>query len=106
MKIYNLIEIATGLPKSVLFNFSQLPFKQAVKMPVLVSWITKFKALKGKMLIKSDIHTGMIRIGLLGIGSGTAHYMPTVIENNGKIICNGRLSLGGEGRFLSDHQES
>lgn len=68
-------------------------------MPVLLSWRTKFKALKGKMLIKSDIHTGMIRIGLLGIGSGTAHYMPTVIENNGKIICNGRLSLGGGGQI-------
>ena len=89
------IEILLGLPKSIVFNFSQLDFNEAVRLPILVSYRTKFKSLKGKIHIEGLCKTGMIRIGLNGTGSGTAYYKPVVIENNGIIVFQGKVSIGG-----------
>ena len=95
MNVRKLFEIGLGLPKSIILNFTQLPKKQAIRLPILVSYRTKFKSLKGNMYIKDTVKFGQIRIGLSGAGSGTAHYLPTVIENNGSIVFKGCVEIGG-----------
>lgn len=90
------IDLILGLPKSIYFNFRQLPFKEAIKLPVMVSWRTKFKSLKGKVQIDSPIKTAMVRIGM--DGSGTAFYQPVVIENNGILIFQKGVQFGGGGK--------
>ena len=48
---------------SIYFNFKYLPFKQAVKLPILL-YKPHFLKLKGKVVIDAPkINTGMIRLG-------------------------------------------
>lgn len=91
----NLCEILAGLPKTIYLNFKQLPVKQAIHLPILVSWRTHFKSLKGKIRLEGKITTGMVRIGLNGSGSGTCFYMATVLENNGTLVFKGPVKIGG-----------
>ena len=98
------IDLILGLPKSICFNFCQLPFKEAIKLPVVVSWRTKFKSLKGKVRIDAPIKTAMVRIGM--DGSGTAFYQPVVIENNGTLIFEKGVQFGGGGQICTMNSES
>lgn len=89
------IDMILGLPKSIIFNLRFLPLRQAVKLPIWVSFRTKLKKTNksGRILINGRITTGMIRFGLTG--SGTALYTPSIIENNGTLVFNGRVYFGG-----------
>lgn len=97
-----------SIPRSILFNLIHLPFKQAIKMPICVSY-NICTNIKGKIIINAPIRSQMIRIGFhecdtcnindqttLKVGkcaklifNGSAH-----IGNGSKIICNGTLNLG------------
>lgn len=59
-KLYHYIRC---LPKTVFFNFYYFPFKQATKLPVIVSHRTKFNRLKGKVYLPDNAKTGKIRLG-------------------------------------------
>ena len=49
--------------KTIYFNFHYLPFKQAIKLPIILRHV-RFKSLKGKVIIDSDhIYTNMIKFG-------------------------------------------
>lgn len=90
MKLY---KILMGLHKSIFINFKYLKFKDAIKLPILVSNRTKFLKLNGQIIINEPIKTGMIQIGLTG--SGTHSYYPTILEINGKIVFENRVRIGG-----------
>ena len=98
------IDLLLGLPKSIWFNFCEIPFRDAIKLPVVVSWRTKFKSLKGKVKIDAPIKTAMVRIGM--DGSGTASYQPVVIENNGTLVFQKGVSFGGGGQICTMNSES
>lgn len=94
MKTRNLVKILFGMPKSLFLNFKYLPIKDAIKLPILVSYNTKLLKLKGEIIINGEIKPGMIKIGIGG--SGTAAHLPTAIEiYKGQIIFNGRMGIGG-----------
>lgn len=93
MKVETVIDLFLGLPKTVFLNFRLLPVGQALKLPIWCTHRTMFKSLKGNVVINSPIKTGMIRFGFGG--SGTAKYYSSVIENNGKIVFNGKSNFGG-----------
>lgn len=58
------IRTILALPISLFFNLWYLPFRQAIKIPILL-YKPKFYCLKGKVIIDSDhVHFGMIRLGL------------------------------------------
>ena len=86
-------------------NFKYLPFSQAIKLPIFVRK-AKFKKLKGKIIIESPIHTGMIRIG--NIISGIHLDNKTIFEISGKLIFKGKaiisngnaLSIGKYGELI------
>lgn len=56
----------TSWLKSIYLNFSMLPIKQAIKMPIVVSRYTYFYSLSGKIKLKSPARFGMIRFGYFG----------------------------------------
>ena len=93
--IFKLITFLIYLPKVILFNFHYLPFKQAIKLPILL-YKPKFIRLKGKIKIESKtIRTGMIRMGfrLCGIYPDTGI---TWENNGGEIIFKGNLIIGND----------
>ena len=55
-----------ALIPSLFFNFYYLPFKQAIKLPILI-YKPHIHRFKGSITIDSPyIKTGMIRLGVLG----------------------------------------
>lgn len=82
-----------GIPKSVWVNFRSLPLWQAIRLPIIVSPLTKIVSTHGVIEINGIIRTGMIKFGLSGFG--LAVNDPCVIQNNGILRFNGRASFGG-----------
>lgn len=81
---------------SIWFNFKYLPFRQAIKLPVLV-FKPKFLCLKGKVSIdcdESSIYYGMIKLGVF-----TSEAYPNsgiTIRNEGNIIFRGKCHIGND----------
>lgn len=67
-KLLLLVELILGIPKSIYINFRYLPFKQAVRFPILVSYWCKLMTLHGKIKIEAPIKTGMIMLGVGAYG--------------------------------------
>ncbi|WP_302177471.1 acyltransferase [Megamonas funiformis] len=89
----NKIKYIFSIPKSLYINIKSLPLKQAIKLPILVSYKTKLISLRGKIVLLDKAKYGMIRIGF--DGAGTAKHMSTVIENNGIIYLGNNVKIGG-----------
>jgi len=75
------------------FNFHYLPFKQAIKLPILLFKAKLLKCL-GEVIIESDVlKTGMIRLGDYGVSLYPNKGI--VWENHGgKVIFRGRCDIG------------
>lgn len=91
-KIWNHKWILRYLPQSLYFNFHYLPFKQAIKLPIL---LYKPKLLKCKGEIKIE---GTIKFGMIKLGKYHVSLFPNtgfVYENHGgKIIFKGTCDIG------------
>lgn len=91
--IIRILCILRSLHKSIYFNFKYLPFKMAIKLPILL-YKPKLIKCKGKIIINcNNIRTGMIKIGF-----NQVHAYPhsgIIYENNGGIIVfKGNASIG------------
>lgn len=53
------------LPYSIFFNFYYLPFKQAIKLPILFYVRPTFLKLSGKVIIENRVKRNMIRLGIV-----------------------------------------
>ena len=93
MNIIKKFDILLGLPKSIILNFKYLKFREAVKLPILVSRKVKFKMLRGRIKIESKIKTGMIQIGLDNIDIFEKNKINNVWKVEGKIIFKGKAIL-------------
>lgn len=49
--------------KSIWINLKLFPFRQAIRIPILLYTKTEFRSLKGKILLKSMVEPFMIKIG-------------------------------------------
>ena len=58
--------IRTSWTKTLYLNFMMLPFRQAIKLPIIVSKYTYFYSLPGKIKLTSPPRFGMIRFGYFG----------------------------------------
>jgi acetyltransferase-like isoleucine patch superfamily enzyme len=78
--------------KTFIMNFSLLPFRQAIKFPVLVRGKLKIDSLKGKLLFNCPVSAGLILIGKdmdnMPVATNT-----TRIYIEGTLIINGKLFL-------------
>jgi len=86
--------------KTIYINFHYLPFKQAIRLPIIIASRVKLNNLSGKLrLSASPIKFGIIRIGFRVYGFQTQSDK-TIIENQGgEIILNENIFIG-HGTFL------
>lgn len=88
-----------SLIKSIWINFRFLPIRQAIKLPLLVYYKTKFVARSGLIRIEHRAYWGMIRIGF--------HKVPvcnssdkTIINIKGKLIFKGSAHIGRSSKII------
>lgn len=89
--------------KTIWFNWKVFPANMAWKLPVYLYGKTKFRSLKGSMIIKGHVSPGMIKIGK------NDYYVDTSIQQciwtiRGTIIFNGPVKFGhGSYVLVSDN---
>lgn len=81
-----------GMPKSIYLNFKYLKFSEAIKFPILVSYKTKLKNLRGKITVENP-KFGMVKIGLGNSQAVDYKYNRAVIDNQGEIIFKGKCKI-------------
>lgn len=98
MRLSVLLSLLRALMPSILFNFWYLPFRQAIKLPILV-YKPHFNSLRGKVKIETDtVHFGMIRLGFL---SGNAYPNTGVTwYNRGTVVFRGRCWIGNNSHIV------
>lgn len=83
-----------SLPYSIYFNFHYLPFKQAIRLPILL-YKPRFKDLKGNVNICKQ---GGVKYGMVRLGFPSVSIYPDagiLIENHGgTIIFSGSCFIG------------
>lgn len=92
-KIMILFLFVMGLPKTCWFNFKYFPFKDAIKLPVLVShrvWL---------MSIKGSVRLGVVRFGIVRIGYGEVGIFDkqrsrTIWQVSGTVEFKGSARIG------------
>ncbi len=97
----------TGL-KTIYFNFKYLPFRQAIRLPVLLSRKVYLKETAGKIIIEGPVKFGMIRIGYDGVGIFDYKYSRAIWQVSGTVVFKGRalighgskISVGKEGKLV------
>lgn len=80
--------------KTIRFNFKYLPFKHAIKFPILISGKTYLRGLEGKVVIKGALSTGMIKIGYGNVGIFDIKVSRTIWEVSGTVIFKGKAFIG------------
>ena len=114
-----------NLLKTFYFNFKMLPFKQAIKLPILINYRTELINLSGSVKINGNVRTGMIQFnnfndefitkhywrrieilgeiefnGMTGFGVGTILF----VRKGGKIVFGSNILIGGKTKILcEDH---
>ena len=69
--------------KTLYLNFAMLPFRQAMKLPIVVSKYTHFYSLPGKIVLTSPPRFGMIRMGYFGEDVITPKDARTLLQIEG-----------------------
>lgn len=57
--------LRTDFIKSIYINLRLLPFYQAIRMPIVVTYATTIGLLSGKIILKTKCKTGLLRFGYL-----------------------------------------
>jgi acetyltransferase-like isoleucine patch superfamily enzyme len=92
-----------GLPKTIFFNFWYLPFKDAIRLPVVVSHRVWLMQLSGKVKI-ADVSTGAVKIGFGEVGIFDQHRSRTIWQVSGTMEFKGRAKIGhGNKLSVSGH---
>ncbi len=83
-----------ALPKIIWINLRYLPFKQAIKFPILLTYSTNFKCVKGgKVRLDCSASFGMIHIGFHAMNVCNP-YDITIVEIRGVLVFRGKANLG------------
>ncbi len=89
--------------KTVYINFRSLPFKHAIRFPIVVWGRLRILSLMGKIVINAPFKTGMIRFGV-ATRKEFVGYSPSVFSNLGIIVFSGEAEIynGFKIRVLRD----
>lgn len=83
-----------GIPRTLYFNFKYLKFRDAIKLPVLVSHRVCLLRCSGSIEIDAPIECGLIRIGFGDVGIFDQHRSRSIWEVSGKVIFKGITRIG------------
>lgn len=87
------VDYILSIPKSLIFNFKYLPFKYAIRLPIIVSHRVWLKKISGKITL-SNHKTGSVLIGFGDIGIFDQKKSRTIWEVSGHVIFNGKANIG------------
>ena len=94
MRLSYICNLMRAFLPSLYLNFKCLPFKQAIKLPILV-YKPHFLELSGTITIESEkVYFGMIKLGFF-----TSAVFPNsgiTIRNRGKLIFKGKCRIGND----------
>lgn len=100
-RIENFLYNRTSIISSIIFNFHYLPFKQAIKLPILLhnpifhrlrKGRCSIFSLKGKIIIDCDnVTQGMIRLGY--ILTTSHHDQGFIWANEGTVVFRGKTKI-------------
>lgn len=102
-KIWRNRWVLRSILSSIYFNFHYLPFKQAIKLPILL-YKPKLIKCNGKIVIVADnIHTGMI---ILGVRKVSIYRNSGIIFENsgGTIVFTGNCCIGNDSAIAVGNQ--
>ena len=89
----NIIRI--NILKTVFYNLKFFGFVRGWKFPIVIARHTKFRRSSGKIIINSDAFSfGVVRIGFGRSGITDVKQKKTLIDLEGEIIINGKVSIG------------
>lgn len=91
LKFKFILSVLRSLPSSIYFNFHYLPFKQAIKLPILL-YKPNLLSTNGLVQILGGVKFGLIRLGFNQVSLYPNNGITW--ENNGTVIFNGRASIG------------
>lgn len=76
------------------FNFKYLPFKQAIKLPFVVSNKLYFRKTSGKIFFDCPIRTGLVHIGFGEVGIFDNKKSRSIWDIAGTVIFKGKADIG------------
>lgn len=83
-----------AFPRSAWYNLRLLPFRQARKLPILISHRTKVN-LSGEVVISAtELRPGLVKIGFATYQGTRFHRDRTVMDLRGTLEVNGECSIG------------
>lgn len=90
-----IIAYTLGLPKSIYVNFRLCSFKDAIKLPILVSNKTNLLSLKGSASF-DNVKTGVVQIGFKFRSAETFDYKydRSVLSIKGSVLFRGKTRIG------------
>lgn len=78
--------------KTLWFNFRALPFRLAIRIPILVSWNVKVRSV-GCISILNPVTPGMISIGVIKIDPWETNSDQIIFCNQGELVFGGRTKI-------------
>jgi len=85
--------------KTIYFNFKYLPFKSALKFPILISSKVRLVKCEGEIHIEGPLRTGMIQIGYQKVGIFDHKKSRSIWDLSGKMYFKGKASIGQGTKF-------
>ncbi|WP_415886118.1 acyltransferase [Neptuniibacter sp. QD37_6] len=98
-KLIKLFRYLAAIPKSLYVNLHLLPFKQAIKLPIIVSNKTKLISLNGRVKL-DKVKTGLVRIGFTGANMIDYRYSRTMLQIDGLVTVKGKVKIGKGTRLI------
>lgn len=84
-----------AMPRSLWYNLRLLPWRQARRMPILISNRTVVEALTGKVtLCASELRTGLIKVGFTTFQGSDYCRERTRLNIRGELVLSGECSFG------------
>ena len=84
--------LGCSLWRTLCFNFRLLPFRQALRLPVIVFRGSRFAGLKGRCVIEGEVRHAMIKLGQPCVTGWETRA--TTICLNGTMIFRGKCTIG------------
>ena len=75
--------------KTIIFNFRYFQFHEAILFPVFVSFDSRIRKLKGKVIIEGPVTPGMIRMGSSYVGIFDRRHMKFIWQVEGEVVFKG-----------------
>lgn len=93
------VEYILSLPKSIYLNLKVLPFKDAIKFPLLVRYNTVLSSCSGTVSVQEK-GFGSVKIGFGHVGCFDKRYERSIWEVSGRLVFEGRASFGHGSRIV------